>query len=268
MKILNRKEELDLCLSGIKYQHIGLQCRPADQLHEGHIHLLLEAKRLYPANPIMVKIWCDLHKYYGCLLGNFHDEPREEDFEGMCRFLDKLGVVDYVSKFEWSQVRHFEPDFTKCYVGTILPNYGLDLETNWEQSMVKAYQIVKKEQYDIYHEPYVQKVMWFYTLAAVCGQPNHPIRTVGAKDGWLNAARKHLYTNYSDVEFREISLLTDNNGVPSDYHWQGATAELPKNWMYEEGIIKYKPAFLNGRTFYFKEQMLDNGVLIPISKII
>jgi hypothetical protein len=266
MITINRQEEYDLLVSGEKVIHLGIIGGPANRLHDGHLWLQSECKRIHPDFQLLLKIFTPIRKIQNIVLQNsLHDLS---DLEYDLNAIETWAQVDYLLETSWSDFSQYGPDLMKMGMATFLPTYNISY-ANWNTWLTQAEDIMKEQELDIYPDLYSVTLVKHCLLAAISGNLDYQYKCSGKKDGWLNHAKKFIYENYSgyNVEYLLIDTLKDAKGTPVGSP-ASAFVEIEADWYTKQGTTIYTPKWLNGKSFVEKEIDLENGNQIRISEVV
>ena len=303
MEIINRQKEYELIADHDNNPVVmmGFAGQDASDLHEGHIHMASEIKRLKPTVKIIGKLFSELGSVYdaaqyvhaiydpttkekiqyeGHLSNTLIDPP--VDLQSLYSWIETNTQIDYVTKLGIDWFTPWLGESDKVGTAIMLPSYNLDfdnLSKPWEEIVIDADKIMIEDGLGIYPHITQNNLVRCHLIAALSGAFDYRIKAASLKDTYWTLAKEYIYKTYGGYEdylvinpFMDTKLGVPMSGSTKDKYTQIDSDKIKADAedFYDgkiEPTFTISPKWMNGKKLIQLTYELPDGKLMPIVKI-
>lgn len=306
MEIINREKERDLIAGHTKLEPVimmGLEGKSANDMHDGHIHMASEIKRLYPNAKIIGKIFTDLPLifkeagYYHAMrnpqtgekVAYQHGTPTINpnpiyNMQEIYDWIHANTIIDYVIKLSIDWFTPWIGDTNKVGTAAMLPSYNLDFDNLYkpfEEIIADADRIMDEEELDMYYCNIIHSnLIRCHLIAALMGVFDYKIKAASNKDMYMTMAKNYIYRKYGGYEDYIVvdAIIDPKMGVPMASSIKDKYSPEEEDKLKQDAIKFYNdeiepdfvtsPKWMEGKVFKQLTYSMTDLCIVPITKVI
>ena len=278
MEIINNKQEYDLITQNDNICTIGINGKPLNEMHAGHIHMVNEIRRLRPELKIICRLYTDqldvfdAAKYFLAVYDpdtgvkvqkhGAYVLPRwpEYDIQDLYNWFESNTDIDYIININIAPngLGHYMNNPDKMATAHSTPLYNLNLD-NMNDIVAEAEAIFEDGEFYQWSNIIETNILRGQLMALISGVPTYKIRVWSNKDVYVTMAKKYIYDMFN-VESIVIDPIIDTTmGIPLSGRLGNEFTQIEKEQI-KANVIKFEQNKIEP-TFTFSPKWMAGKIL-------